>query len=158
VTASSPTIFQAAQRAQSYWFADGLAHILYGAVVVLFGICNFYLRPRYRTPWTLALSTAFFLLFTIVLFYQREIVERLKAKITYPRTGYARTPFPESPPGVETLTTLSRQDSRPAMFQYQVRNLAGVLFGDLNARTLSMGRPETNRELRGCRLPARSDK
>lgn len=104
--ALSPTLI-AEQRSWRYWFEDGLVTLVggFGCLVVAFFL--FYDHERPITPLTLAVTLLALFLYGAVLLFQRQIVEWLKARITYPRTGYAQPYFTEDgtmPLGLSILT------------------------------------------------------
>lgn len=76
--------WSARQRARQYWQLDGLPRIVSGIFTVLLGAIVALLQTRANWPF----------LFLVVLFLfeiqggQKDIVEWLKARISYPRTGY----------------------------------------------------------------------
>ncbi|HEX8881346.1 MAG TPA: hypothetical protein VF749_15010 [Candidatus Acidoferrum sp.] len=82
----------ARQQAWQYWFEDGLTHLLLGIAILSISICTLY-PPRPRAFWQLAIWAAMLTLYTALMLRQRQILEWLKTKITYPRTGYVQSPF-----------------------------------------------------------------
>ena len=88
----SPRILDAKQRAWQYWFVDGLTHLLLGLALLSMSICGLF-PPRPRAFWQLALLAAPLGLYVALILWQRQILEWLKTKITYPRTGYVQPPF-----------------------------------------------------------------
>lgn len=92
MTNSPSPIFLAEKRSWSYWFADGLPQLLIGISGVLFG---FYFISM-TTPASTALVVLSFVAFGAYLLIQigaPQILEWLKTRITYPRTGYAASPY-----------------------------------------------------------------
>ncbi len=76
----------ARRQAQRYWFADGLAELVLGLGFCLYAgflAWNAYTAPR-MGPWLQVLAV-----FALV-FGTNWAVQRLKWRITYPRTGYVR--------------------------------------------------------------------
>ncbi|HME11644.1 MAG TPA: hypothetical protein VKF79_02190 [Candidatus Acidoferrum sp.] len=95
-------------RALSYWFVDGLPILLQGALSLL--IAAEILGNGTFTHTTLgrAVSLAAVILYCVVAVRQRTILEWLKERITYPRTGYVTPPFlNEDAATALNLTTLS---------------------------------------------------
>ena len=88
----SPRILDAQQRAWQYWFVDGFNHLLLGLALLSVSICDLFL-PRPRAFWQLGLWAALLGLYVALMLWQRQILEWLKTKITYPRTGYVQSPF-----------------------------------------------------------------
>ncbi|HEY6265327.1 MAG TPA: hypothetical protein VIW93_11030 [Candidatus Acidoferrum sp.] len=90
---NSPSpVFLAENRSWSYWFADGLLQLLIGISAMLFG---FYFISM-ATPASTVLAVLSFVAFGAYLLIQirgPQILEWLKARITYPRTGYAASPY-----------------------------------------------------------------
>ncbi len=84
------------RRAASYWFIDGLPEIVSGLAFALLGglcLCSEWIRPL---PWIERVwSLGVMLLLLAVLFGgDRKVAEYIKARVTYPRTGYVRPPVP----------------------------------------------------------------
>lgn len=86
------SVVDAKQQAWQYWFEDGLTHLLLGIAILSISICTLY-PPRPRAFWQLAIWAAMLTLYTALMLRQRQILEWLKTKITYPRTGYVQSPF-----------------------------------------------------------------
>lgn len=86
------SVSDAKQQAWQYWFEDGLTHLLLGIAILSISICTLY-PPRPRAFWQLAIWAAMLTLYTALMLRQRQILEWLKTKITYPRTGYVQSPF-----------------------------------------------------------------
>ena len=82
----------AGRRAASYWFEDGLPELLFGFALALLGITTL-LAGRYLSlNWTRGLTAGAVLTLLAVWFFHRQVLDVLKARITYPRTGYAQPP------------------------------------------------------------------
>jgi len=88
----SPRILDAKQRAWQYWFVDGFTHVLLGLALLSISICELF-PPRPRAFWQLGLWAALLGLYLALMLWQRQILDWLKSKITYPRTGYVQPPF-----------------------------------------------------------------
>lgn len=120
----------AGRRAAAYWFIDGLPEIFFGILYLVLGsaglVWGFYLRnPRMRW-WMVAAVLAFWLLF----WKERKILDYFKARLTYPRTGYAMTPEERAPQVLVTLFTPPPLNSNVTSFRQRTANiffLAGVL-------------------------------
>jgi uncharacterized membrane protein YhhN len=86
-----PSVFQAKARAWQYWNIDGLPIITMGVAFVTQGVGYFWghHHPHSVLP-------IFMAVFSIAIYvdqiFSRKIVGWLKARITYPRTGYAAPP------------------------------------------------------------------
>ncbi len=106
VVSQSP-LLDADQRAWHYWFSDGLTNVVAGIGCLLLSFCLLY-PPHWppTAPSLIAWMAALWLYGAIVLRH-RQIVEWLKSRTTYPRTGYAQTPTDAICPGPLTLSLLS---------------------------------------------------
>ena len=89
---SSSPILDAEQRARRYWYADGLHTLVVGLGLAIFG---FGLLPRqpHETPLSVVASFAALGLYMTVRLKHSEIIDWLKARVTYPRTGYVCPPI-----------------------------------------------------------------
>ena len=103
------------RRAASYWFVDGLPDILLGMTLLIFGGVGLW--------WGIHLSKSatqpdFFLIAAgVLLLYWKErgILDFLKSRLTYPRSGYVRPPEDLSEIGLpNTLTALSLKPWPPS--------------------------------------------
>ena len=81
-------IVEAGRRAKAYWEIDGLPAILVGASTILIGLLMYF--ASFRSAWFLPAVAVFFLLWSVI--NKKETLEKLKARITYPRTGYVAPP------------------------------------------------------------------
>ena len=88
----SPRILHAKQRTWQYWFADGFNHLLLGLALLSISICDLFPPPRHAF-WQLGLCAVLLGLYVALILCQRQILDWLKTKITYPRTGYVQSPF-----------------------------------------------------------------
>ena len=88
---SGTSVFQAKVRSWQYWNVDGLPSITMGVAVLLQGMGYLWghHHPHSILPIFLA---AFSIAIYIDQIFWRKIVGWLKARITYPRTGYAAPP------------------------------------------------------------------
>jgi hypothetical protein len=79
------------RRAAAYWFADGLPDIVLGLTFLIFGAGGFWWRIYAPHPWVydVWLVGAGVMLFV---WKERAILDFLKSRVTYPRTGYVRPP------------------------------------------------------------------
>jgi hypothetical protein len=100
------------RRAASYWFVDGLPEILFGLALVIMAALMFLWRLYVPKPWIrldLMIAVAGFTFYNLM---ERRILDFLKLRVTYPRTGYVQPPE-ELQRRVQTLTTLSLQPDPP---------------------------------------------
>jgi hypothetical protein len=102
-------VLDAEQRAWRYWFADGLANLVIGVAMLLMSFDLLY-SPNRHTPLSLAIWAMAAVLYVVIMSRHREIVEWLKARTTYPRTGYVQTPA-EAPATSANLVTIPLRDS-----------------------------------------------
>jgi hypothetical protein len=93
--AQSP-VLEAEQRAWRYWFSDGVTNLIVGISILLMAFCILY--PPHWPPSPLALAAWAAALFGYVslMIRHQTVVEWLKARTTYPRTGYVQSPCPEA--------------------------------------------------------------
>jgi hypothetical protein len=80
----SPTAAQ--HRAWNYWFEDGLPTLVGGFGCFVFGLSFIFDRPPLLR---LLLAAPYY----VILLRNRSIIEWLKARLTYPRTGYVTPPY-----------------------------------------------------------------
>lgn len=105
----APPVLAAEERAWNYWFADGITNVVVGVTTLLMALCLRY-TPRYPLrPFPLALWLTALILYVLMGARHRQIVEWLKTKTTYPRTGYVRPPYSEDPAAAANLTALALQ-------------------------------------------------
>jgi hypothetical protein len=85
--------FSARRRADAYWFTDGLPEMVSGLALTVLGCVwvfawNPALPPRARLG-IFALSLA---IMAALILFDRQVLEFLKARLTYRRTGYVCAP------------------------------------------------------------------
>jgi len=98
-------IEQADHRAKEYWSSDGIPALVFGAayIVLFLEICAvlgfLYLLPRVGSSWLWLFNSAFVaspvgVVLSVLWFalWHEDIIEFIKARITYPRTGYVAPP------------------------------------------------------------------
>ena len=139
MNSSTSPILDAKQRAWRYWFADGLPTLVAGLCCLLFAFDILYPRQGAEAPLSplsvavsVAVSLAAVGLYGAGLLRHREIVEWLKTRITYPRTGYVRPPFASERTTLPlTLLDLStdatRQEQAQRVHSDQKRRMVLVL-------------------------------
>ncbi len=97
------------RRAAAYWFADGLPEVAFGFALFLLGVYGIVWEALHgRNWWTRVGFFAAYLLLLALLILHRRILDFLKARITYPRTGYVRPPadFPSKSDSLDRILTL----------------------------------------------------
>lgn len=77
---------QVQRRAAQYWFIDGLAELGIGLFFLLLGAMFWFWDSLAATPWGFAV---FFLAAFGAAFAARRVIQGIKERSTYPRTGYA---------------------------------------------------------------------
>jgi len=82
-------VTQVEQRVKRYWYSDGIAEITGGAMLVLVGV--YFAAQGYVKENSLMngfLQTGLVLLMISATFGARWVINALKTRVTYPRTGY----------------------------------------------------------------------
>lgn len=90
--AASP-VLNAEQRARNYWFVDGLPNLVTGIVLALIGAALLAGQVKPERPLLVGVSLVAIVLYLAFALRIRQVVEWLKARITYPRTGYTAPPY-----------------------------------------------------------------
>ena len=88
---SAGTVIQARNRAWQYWNTDGLSIMVFGFASLLQGIAYLWDHHERRSIGPIFLIVLSLWIYVDHLFW-RKIVGWLKARITYPRTGYVAIP------------------------------------------------------------------
>jgi hypothetical protein len=88
----SPTL-QAERRSWHYWFEDGLPSLVTGASCLLISFSMLYPRHHSKSLFRTVLTLTAAVLYGVILIFHRQILDWLKAGITYPHTGYASPPY-----------------------------------------------------------------
>jgi hypothetical protein len=83
----------AGRRAAAYWFVDGLPECVFGAVMAVFGVSMFLYRAYFPFAWLAIVAGASTACLLALFWKDGEILDFLKRRLTYPRTGYARPPI-----------------------------------------------------------------
>jgi hypothetical protein len=76
-------------RVRRYWFTDGIGELLGGGLFMLLGL--YFAAQQFvgdQSPLGAILQTSFFVLVIGGVFVGRWAIQQLKARLTYPRTGY----------------------------------------------------------------------
>lgn len=82
---------QVEQRVKRYWYSDGIAEITGGVVLIL--LCAYFAAQGYVKENSLVnvlLQSGLVVLMIAATFGARWVVNSLKARVTYPRTGYVQ--------------------------------------------------------------------
>jgi len=80
---------QIEQRVQRYWYSDGIAELMGGGVFLILSL--YFTAQQYFGEESLAgnlLHAAFVLVLIGALLLGRKLINSLKTRVTYPRTGY----------------------------------------------------------------------
>jgi hypothetical protein len=82
-------IKQVEQRVRRYWYTDGIAELASGGMFVLLGL-YFGIQGYFgeASPVSVVLQVSLALLMIAGAFGVRQLVKALKARLTYPRTGF----------------------------------------------------------------------
>jgi hypothetical protein len=103
----APMIEQADHRAKDYWFSDGIPALVFGAayIVLFLELCapfallysirhigNNWLWLWFSNSALVAFPVALFLSVQWFVLWHEDIIEFIKSRITYPRTGYVAPP------------------------------------------------------------------
>ncbi|HZD58809.1 MAG TPA: hypothetical protein VE136_18905, partial [Anaerolineales bacterium] len=82
-------IDQAIRRTQQYWSIDGIPELIFGGIFMLLGI---YFLIQAALPPDSLFSGLFSMAFVFIVlggvFLARRLIDSLKTRLTYPRTGY----------------------------------------------------------------------
>jgi hypothetical protein len=107
------TIALAQQRALIHWYRDGLGLILAGLPAFFFG---FYLSTdsTHRSTLSGVLSIMAMFAYAVLMLGTKPLLEWLKGRITYPRTGYVAPYFTECDPH-------SQGSDQSSLFQTDIR-------------------------------------
>jgi uncharacterized protein YhhL (DUF1145 family) len=112
MTVSQPPILAAEQRAWDYWFVDGLTNLVIGVNTLFMAFCLFNPMHWLPRPLAIVLSLIAMVLYVVIATHYLQIIEWLKTRTTYPRTGYVEAPSEN--PTVPTLVTVSLQSTDPS--------------------------------------------
>jgi hypothetical protein len=113
----SVTLKSPGRRAAAYWFVDGFPEIVLGGMLLFAAmagiIWNIYapIAPKPRAYVGFVVVTAVFLTYYGK---ERRILGWLKARVTWPRTGYVQPPEEAEPDIRRSLITLSISPARAA--------------------------------------------
>jgi len=95
---SSSQINSPGRKASAYWFSDGLPEILFGVFFILPGVVvlvieAFRIELQKLNAWAGWIGIFVCLAGWSIWLIHRPVLNFLKARITYPRTGYAKPPI-----------------------------------------------------------------
>ena len=119
------------QRAAAYWFADGLPHLVLGVALLLAGGLTLLWGISLPNP-QLGQIVAVAAVAVLYCLYGRRVVDFLKSRLTYPRTGYVEPPEEEERI-TSTMTTLFESSAPPHKSSVSAfdRRVATILFSPL---------------------------
>lgn len=126
---SPSPVLDAEHRAWNYWFVDGLFNILSGMGCLLVA-ASFEIDKR-RSTLNFVIAACCYFLFLAIMLRREQILDWLKSRLTYPRTGYVPYPYKPSTgltelriddPELETPL-----DVRRARRNRAVRSLPGII-------------------------------
>src|SRR5512138_856027 len=77
------------QRVKRYWYTDGIGELIGGGMFLLLGL-YFSLQQYFgdRSLVGALLQSGLVLFLIVAIFFGRRLINALKARLTYPRTGY----------------------------------------------------------------------
>ena len=112
MTTANSGVVRAEQRAWNYWFVDGQPSLVSGVACVLVATSLLSAAARPRHTVLAVTSIVSLILYVFLLIRLRNVVEWLKERITYPRTGYVAPPnFTEDQTLPVHFTTLALRDA-----------------------------------------------
>lgn len=133
------TLDKTRRRAQQYRFADGVMEIAMGGMLLMLGL-YFYIQAAYAgTPVSEFLTSSFLVIFVAGWYGMHKLSEKLKQRLTYPRTGYAALREPRGNLGLRIAAAVAAAGLiglRLAYFQMEAPpqlNLMPVVFAVLIA-------------------------
>jgi len=80
------------KRAAAYWFIDGLPEIGFGLLYLAWSVLGLVWGSSPNSAWMKWAVVAASLAFLVFFCWDRRILDFVKARLTYPRTGYVRPP------------------------------------------------------------------
>jgi hypothetical protein len=100
-------VLRAAHSAEGYWYSDGLENIYNGLILLLLSVDSFVPggspQPSLYAHIARFLGLFGFLLFAVLIFTHRALIEWIKARMTFPRIGFVAPP--PSAVGIESRDT-----------------------------------------------------
>jgi hypothetical protein len=124
---SLQNIQRAEQHVRSYWYEDGIAEMATGGVFALLGV-YFGLQGFFGegSPITTVLQLGMALLILLGACFVRRIVASLKARLTYPRTGYVEYRVATGNAGLRRLATAATGLLVAALLVFLYRTVQGL--------------------------------
>ncbi len=82
------------QRVRRYWYTDGLGELIGGGMFLLLAL-YFSFRQYFgdQSPMNVILRLSLIGFMIVALFFGRRLINALKTRLTYPRTGYVEYPM-----------------------------------------------------------------
>jgi hypothetical protein len=109
LSANSPaSVADTERRAWGYWFIDGLFSIVSGIGCLLLAAAFLEIDKK-RSTLNFVIAACCYILCLAIISRRERILEWLKSRVTYPRTGYV--PYPYKPPSA--ITELRIDDPEP---------------------------------------------
>lgn len=131
---SSPSVLSAQRRALHYWFDDGFSTLVAGLGCLFMSFFLFYHRGDRHSPFSIVVNLLVLFAYGTLMFRLRDVIEWLKARITYPRTGFALPPdLPDEAATYADLTVVALQDGESKRLVE-----AGRIYADRKRRMLFM--------------------
>ncbi len=132
-TAAVPQFF--GRQAAAYWFSDGLPEIAFGLALANCGAVGFAWAVYFPYWWMRPVLLVAGLCFLALFIWDRKILDLLKKRLTYPRSGYAPPPIYGYPERAHFLTlnapTVPDAGNNVTGFRGDRNNLTGFR-GDRN--------------------------
>lgn len=127
-TLTNSDVIGAERKAYNYWFVDGLFNIIGGTGFLLL-VTSFELGKK--TAVTFLVSACCYFLLLVLILRREQVLEWLKTRITYPRTGYVPSPY-KRPPKITELRVDDpykevAPDIRRARRNRQLRSIPGMV-------------------------------
>lgn len=108
---ASPARF--GHRAAQYWFIDGLPDVVFGSALMAWGLVGLVGTIFFPGPWMKALLSVAGLCFLVLFWKDRKILDAIKSRVTYPRTGYVKPPGDPTTIPENRLMSLGQEAAAP---------------------------------------------
>jgi hypothetical protein len=111
------------RRAAAYWFVDGLPEILFGLALVVMATLAFLVRLNTPHRWKDLDMLVIVVGFPLYYATERKVLDFLKSRLTYPRTGYVQPPeeFEWRVPAVTILSLRSAPPFKENLISFRMR-------------------------------------